>query len=79
MKTQGLQGFDWKRETAAVRESAIRARAKMKERVHSTVTVYAESCGKQIVFTTTPERLDRLKETIKTRYDGKITKIIEHE
>ena len=75
MKTPGLQGFDWERETAAVRESAIRARAKMNARVHSTVTVEAVAHGKQLIFTTTASRLDRLKILIENRFDGVITKI----
>lgn len=79
MKTPGLQGFDWGRETAEVRESAIKAREKMNARVHSTVTVYAETYGREVVFTTTPERLERLKETITTRFAGVIKKIIENE
>ena len=79
MKKVGLQGFNLGREIENVKEEAVKAKAKMNARVHSTVKVYAEICGKPLIFTTTDERTEKLKSTIENTLHGIVKKIVKRD
>ena len=68
-------GYNWETEAAEIKDSASKAMSKMNARVHSTVKVEVKAYGKQLTFTTTEDRLDRLKALVYSRFNGEITKI----